>query len=205
MGVVSKENIASKVLTAAGTLFAQQGYEGTSFKDITVATGAQRTLILYHYKSKDELWRRAMLLILERFNTEIAARTQTPPIGSDEELIRKLMSSYLDAMLAVPEYGQVLMREGVNDGPRLAWLTKYFQPAFVRSLSFVDREIEQRLSSSMLRMVVLGSMFFATALAPLAEASLSGASGERTAGISPLTGARRKELIDLVAGLILRA
>jgi hypothetical protein len=102
----------------------------------------------------------------------------------------------------VPEYGQVLLREGVRDGPRLAWLVRHFVPAFVFDLVIEDQAIADRLSGTMLRDLVIGAPLVATALGPLIEASTAAASSVRRAGIHPLSVERRDELVTLMAALV---
>lgn len=43
------------IVTAADELFYQQGYENTSFSDISDAVGISRGNFYYHFKSKDEI------------------------------------------------------------------------------------------------------------------------------------------------------
>ena len=194
---------ADEILDAAATLFAARGFDGTSFRDITAAMGAKRPLILYHFGSKEELWRRAMRRIVDRFDARMALVALPPPDRPDRERVTAALRAYLDTLVAVPEYGQVLLREGVASGPRLDWIVRNFVPAFAIYFHLSDSFAQDRLRRSMRRDMVIGSTLVATALGPLLEGSIAAASHEETAGIYPMSASRRDELVALLTALIL--
>ena len=45
------------ILIAAFDVFAQKGYDGASVADIAAAAGVPKSLLQYHYGSKEELWK----------------------------------------------------------------------------------------------------------------------------------------------------
>ena len=192
-----------RVLDASGALFAARGFDGTSFRDITAATGAKRSLLLYHFGSKEELWRLAMKRIVARLDAAIAHRGLPPPDSPDAEKIGASLRTYIDALVEVPEYGQVLLREGVTAGPRLDWLIAQFVPAFAFDFVLEDEAANARLRGTMLRDITIGAPLFATALGPFLEASMASASHSPSVGIHPMSAARRDELIDILVPLVL--
>ena len=194
---------ADEILDAAATLFAARGFDGTSFRDITAAMGAKRSLILYHFGSKEELWRRAMRRIVGRLDARMALVTLPSTDCPDEERVAAALRAYLDTLVAVPEYGQVLLREGVASGPRLDWIVRNFIPAFVFDFHLSDSSARDRMRRSMRRDMVIGSTLVATALGPLLEGSVASASHVEAAGIYPMSAARRDELVALLTALIL--
>lgn len=192
-----------RVLDASGALFAARGFDGTSFRDITAATGAKRSLLLYHFTSKEELWRLAMKRVVARLDDAMAERGLPPAASPDAEKIARSLRTYIDSLVAVPEYGQILLREGVTAGPRLDWLVANFIPAFAFNFVLQNQSAAARVRSTMLRDMVIGAPLFATALGPLLEASTAAASHIPNAGIHPMSTARRDELIDLLVPLML--
>jgi AcrR family transcriptional regulator len=190
------------ILGPAASLFAARGFEGVTFRDLTAATGAKRSLLLYHFQSKERLWESAMRHIMQRMNAAIGTARFPPANARDAEKFRAFLRVYIDALVAVPEYGQVLIREGVYNGPRLNWLVRHFVPAFSFKVEFADPGITARMSASILRDIVIAAPLFATALGPLMEASIARASSIPVAGIYPLTDKRRDELVDVITGLI---
>lgn len=192
------------VLDKAGALFAAHGFDGVSFRDITEVTDAKRSLLLYHFGSKEELWRRAMKRLVERFDAALAGRFRPGPEHEDETArVVALTRAYIETLIEIPDYGKVLLREGVTPGPRLDWLIRNFTPAIAFEPRLRDAEKDARLRGSMLRDVVIGAPLFATALGPFLEASTAAATRTSSAGIYPMTPERRDELVALMVNLIL--
>lgn len=50
----------SAILDAATELFCQKGYDGTSMNDIAAKAGVTKSLLQYHFESKDNLWVQAI-------------------------------------------------------------------------------------------------------------------------------------------------
>ena len=48
-----------KLLDAAIQAFSENGFKGTSTRDIAERAGVHHPLITYHFKNKDQLWRAA--------------------------------------------------------------------------------------------------------------------------------------------------
>jgi AcrR family transcriptional regulator len=79
-----KKPAKETILDAAITLFARLGFEGASFSEITELCGAKRPLILYHYGSKEELWRLAVESVSHRFDEEMKAKLVIDEDAPDE-------------------------------------------------------------------------------------------------------------------------
>ena len=52
---MSKEQTRARLLDAAETLFAENGFDGTSLRSITSAAGANLAAVNYHFQSKEGL------------------------------------------------------------------------------------------------------------------------------------------------------
>jgi AcrR family transcriptional regulator len=190
------------ILTAAMQLFSSLGYDGTNFRQITERTGAARSLVLYHFKSKEELWRRAVEEILRRFSAEMDSRLQLPDDVTDRERSRRAMRAFIESLIAVPEYGQVMLREGCTQSPRLDWIVANFAPPIALNVRFRDREIDRKVRRTLVRDVLTSTLLAITTLGPLLDASLAAALHKKNAGIYPLTEAKMEELIELMLRLI---
>ena len=57
----STANTRERLLDAAAQLFAENGREGVSIRDIAARAGVRHGCINYHFRSKDELYREALL------------------------------------------------------------------------------------------------------------------------------------------------
>jgi AcrR family transcriptional regulator len=192
-----------KILAAAVTLFARLGYEGASFAEITELCGAKRSLILYHYGSKEELWRAAVESVSRRFDDEMGRRLQIEADAPDEAKMRASMTAFLDTLVAVPEFGQILLREGTAPGPRLDWLAANFAPPVTLTIRFKDPALERRMKRSILRDVITATFLATVVLGPLLEASLAAAQRRANVGVYPLTPEKRDEIVAMMMTLAL--
>ena len=57
-----------KLLDAAIEAFSENGFKGTSTRDIAERAGVHHPLITYHFKNKGQLWRAAADRIFTEFN-----------------------------------------------------------------------------------------------------------------------------------------
>lgn len=60
------------VLDAAIKVFAEKGYEGAQLKEIATRSGIANSLLNYHFKGKEDLWKQAVLKISNKFTQRIA-------------------------------------------------------------------------------------------------------------------------------------
>jgi AcrR family transcriptional regulator len=200
--VEKKKQSKELILTAAMQLFSSFGYDGTNFRQITERSGAARSLVLYHFKSKEELWRRAVEEISRRFNEDIERRLHIPADISDRERSRRAMRAFIETLIAVPEYGQVMLREGCTPSPRLDWIVDNFAPPIALNVRFQNKDIDRKVRRTLVRDVLTSTLLAITTLGPLLDASLAAALHKKNAGIYPLTESKMEELIELMLKLV---
>ena len=108
----TRANTRERLIEAAKVLFAKQGYDGTSVKEIAKAAKVNISLISYHFEGKEGLYCEC----LSSFGTpwlERAQRILTPPTTLEEFRVRlhlfveELLVSHLDQ----PEVSRIVMRE----------------------------------------------------------------------------------------------
>ena len=71
-----------KLLDAAIGAFSENGFKGTSTRDIADRAGVHHPLITYHFKNKDQLWRAAADRIFREFNISLVKAMAEVP-GAD--------------------------------------------------------------------------------------------------------------------------
>jgi len=57
----SEEKTRDKILSAAGEVFAEQGFEGATIRAITERAGVNVAAVNYHFRDKAELYGRVVL------------------------------------------------------------------------------------------------------------------------------------------------
>lgn len=115
------------ILEAAIERFAATGFEGATLNAIAAEAGLRVPLLLYHYMSKEILWRAAVDEVYHRYESAIAAAM--PPLDTehDREWFRAAMRAQVGALAKHPAYMRILFQEGTQPSDRLRWLVETHQ------------------------------------------------------------------------------
>lgn len=113
-----------RILDASVRLFAAHGFEGVSTTQIAEAAGISQSVVLYHFGSKQKLWRAAMLHLFQRIGaaglTSLADMKDLDPLSQ----LRVALRRFVRLSARHPELGRIIMREGAEGGERLNWLVE---------------------------------------------------------------------------------
>jgi AcrR family transcriptional regulator len=88
-----------KLLDAAIDAFSENGFKGTSTRDIADRAGVHHPLITYHFKNKDQLWRAAADRIFREFNIALVKAT------SVDNHLRPLFEIVVQSLRELQELG----------------------------------------------------------------------------------------------------
>ena len=115
----SRGDTASRILCTATRLFAAQGYDGTSTKDICEGAGANISALHYHFGSKENLYH----TIIEQFATErldFARKTLQPPRNIDDFKVRLeiFLKQTLEAMIKQSDIVRLIQRDFEMSGSK---------------------------------------------------------------------------------------
>ena len=97
-----------KILEAAETQFARNGYAGAHLQSIAVEVGVQKTALYYYFPSKAALYIAVLSRMLESFE-----RTATAAINRDESFrdrLGRLLDDLNDLLAERMNYSQILIR-----------------------------------------------------------------------------------------------
>ena len=118
------------ILAAAEALFAARGFDATSLADIGVAAGVSRGTPSYFFGSKEELY----VAVLERmyqdrnaalepvFAPLVAWAAARAPERALRDVLAGCVEGYLRFVIGRPTYVQIIEREALAGGGRLAAL-----------------------------------------------------------------------------------
>ena len=141
-----------KILDTAERLFGDQGYAGTSLRQIIAAAGVNLAAIHYHFGSKEELLDHLVMRKAGPVNAERLAmldRCQAEA-GSAPVTVEKILRAFLEPpLLRVkenPDFAK-LMGRLYGEGLMPAIVEKHFQPVLTRFLAAFARALP-RLSAS---------------------------------------------------------
>jgi len=166
-----KARTREEILEAAGRAFAARGFDGASLREIAAAAGVAQPLIVYHFGSKEGVWRAAVGRLFSRVAqaTEEAVAAVGPDAG--EARLRALLRSLIGVIARDPAWLQILLREAAEPGPRLDWLVEHHSRAtYHAGVGFLeearDRGWLPALPLDHLLYVLLGALGLVVALAP---------------------------------------
>jgi TetR/AcrR family transcriptional regulator len=132
-----------KLLDAAVEAFSENGFKGTSTRDIADRAGVHHPLITYHFKNKDQLWRAAADRIFREFNIALVKATADIPEDEPKARAETFIRTYVRYAHRQPALHKFILQESSHPSARLDWLVgNHLKPLFeivVKSL----RELQE--------------------------------------------------------------
>ncbi len=120
-----------KLLEAALQAFAENGFKGTSTRDIAERAGVHHPLITYHFKNKEELWRTAADSVFSRFVRVLKNVREETAQATPRDRMAAMIRAYVHFAADNPALHKVLFQESSHSNPRLEWLIEtYMRPLF---------------------------------------------------------------------------
>jgi TetR/AcrR family transcriptional regulator len=116
------------LLDAVLQSFAENGYDGTSVREIARRLDVSHNLIPQRFGSKEKLWYAAVDHGFDRLIKDLMREAET--LGSDELLVlRGLVASCIEINALHPSLLQIINQEASQPGPRLDYLFEtYIKP-----------------------------------------------------------------------------
>jgi TetR/AcrR family transcriptional regulator len=128
-----------KLLDAAIEAFAENGFNGTSTRDIAERAGVHHPLITYHFKNKDLLWRAAADRVFRDFRRSLAASLEAHRHESPKKRMASLIRAYVRYAKSQPALHKVMVQEASYPNPRLDWLIEtHLQPFFGATFELLE-------------------------------------------------------------------
>ena len=127
-----------KLLDAAIEAFSENGFKGTSTRDIAERAGVHHPLITYHFKNKDQLWRAAANHIFSMFGRSLAKSMEENQGMNAKERMSEMIYAYVRYAKSQPALHKVMVQEASYPSARLDWLIeKHLDPLFQASFGMI--------------------------------------------------------------------
>ena len=125
-----------KLLDAAIEAFSENGFKGTSTRDIAKRAGVHHPLITYHFKNKDQLWRAAADGVFSDFRRSLAASLEHHQNEDPKQRMASMIRAYVYYAKSQPALHKVIVQEASYPSPRLDWLVEtHLKPFFDASFA----------------------------------------------------------------------
>lgn len=135
----ARERARERILEAAKTRFAEAGFEAASTRRIAEAAGVAQSLLLYHFASKEELWRAVVDSVFAAVNA--AFDEATAQLAADAPYEARLMTpirALVDLFATDADLHRIIMHEGKTDNERTTWLVEtHLRPAYDGSVALI--------------------------------------------------------------------
>ncbi|MGI9221906.1 MAG: TetR/AcrR family transcriptional regulator [Woeseiaceae bacterium] len=113
-----------KLLDAAILAFSENGFKGTSTRDIADRAGVHHPLITYHFKNKDQLWRAAADRIFREFNISLVKAMAEIPEIDPKARAEAFIRTYVKYAYEQPALHKIILLESSYPSERLDWLVE---------------------------------------------------------------------------------
>jgi AcrR family transcriptional regulator len=114
------ERTKESILSAAESLFARQGFDGTSMQQIGEAAGVARSTPAYFFRSKETLYDAVLARAVARAESALAAARGQDEQRSPEEAVASYVNAFVDLLSRDQNLLCLVQRETLGDGTRVA-------------------------------------------------------------------------------------
>lgn len=112
----------ARIIAAAKNAFAAAGFQGASTRGIADKAGVAQSLLLYHYGSKEELWKAVLDDSFARLSALIDPLLHNPD-QSMTEMATGIIRAFVQVCDEDPDLHRLMTIESRGHTSRLAWLT----------------------------------------------------------------------------------
>jgi len=137
-GTERQEDGRARILSSALEVFSTAGFEGASLRRIAERAGVMHQLVVYHFKTKDALWRAVITSILGDNIEQFTAWRKRLKADSPSQALRTMVRQFVLFTARRPEFHRIATFEGRADNARIRWLLEtYVRPYFEFSTGLI--------------------------------------------------------------------
>lgn len=139
-----RQEVENRILRAAETCFAQQGFAGTTMDKVAALAGMSKQNLIYYFASKEVLYRQVLEHILDLWLETMSFNPKD--VSDPETVIRHYITGKLALSRQYPDASKVFAHEVMNGAPVIeSTLTSRLKPLFEKDTALVQSWIDQGL------------------------------------------------------------
>ncbi|QUT07856.1 TetR family transcriptional regulator [Sphingobium phenoxybenzoativorans] len=150
------DEVKARILNSALTAFSNYGFEGASIRQIARDAHTSLPLLLYHFGSKEDLWKRMMEYVLQDVRHRFIPDEREDLPAS--ERLRRYIADTVRQFANTPSLHRLMTLEGHNITDRLLWI---FEHNTKDSMRYITRLIIDGQKEGKVRMVDPARLRFA--------------------------------------------
>ncbi len=162
----------ARILEGAVRVFAELGFDAASMGEIARRSGVKKALVQYHFETKDNLWREAMLHLWQQLEEAFPHYVSDVEAASSPEQVRAVFRQVLRFARDHRAWMGIVFRESAYPGPRLDWLIEHcMRKNFDDGLRFIGLAQQAGVlpqgSPLHLLHIISGALFYVMLVAPM--------------------------------------
>lgn len=128
-----------KLLDAATEAFSENGFKGTSTRDIADRAGVHHPLITYHFRNKSRLWQAAADRIFRDFNIALVKAMAEVPDADPRRRAEAFIRTYVRYAYGQPALHKMILQESSRPSERLDWLVEnHLRPLYRQVVGSIE-------------------------------------------------------------------
>jgi AcrR family transcriptional regulator len=155
----SADDPKERILTAAGSEFAERGFESTTIRDICLAAGVNLAAVNYYFGDKQSLYMQTVREAHRRLVAQVPL-PQWPATTPPRVKLRDFVGNVLERMLGFgrPRWQtRLMLREVLHPTDACRELAEdYLRPQFTLLVSILDELADGQLPQPQLRRIAMG-------------------------------------------------
>jgi AcrR family transcriptional regulator len=115
------EEVKARILVAAVDLFTTYGFRGVATHTIAAAAHVSLSLLLYHFRSKEALWKAMVTEMMQKESSALSDEQEDLSLSPSEQLRKKIVR-LVHRFASTPALHRLMTLEGHQPSDRLLWL-----------------------------------------------------------------------------------
>ena len=154
------EDTRERVLAAAGELFAQRGFAGTSLALISKNCGISDGLILHHFQTKENLYRQVLELLAGRYTHALVQARKSA--GSPAEVMQQTLAASFNFWKHDTAYQRISLWASLEGRTQLADQEAALTADLVREVQDLQSQglIDDRFTPMVFLTLIIGPIHF---------------------------------------------